>query len=109
MSQSLSSHSESSTSISLIKRARLQDQRAWERLTTLYTPIVYGWLRSAHLSEEDAADVVQEVFRSVAGSIETFGRDGKTDQIPRLVMGHHEEPFDRPFPAAAIAATSGRR
>jgi len=36
-----------STSKSLIQRARQQDPEAWRRLSRLYVPVVYGWARQA--------------------------------------------------------------
>lgn len=61
------------TSASLLNRVRQQDQEAWERLVKIYTPLVFHWCRrESRLSQEDAADVMQEVFRSVASSIAQF-------------------------------------
>ena len=65
-----------STSRSLIQRAQQQDPAAWERLSALYVPIVYGWARQAGLQANDAADVGQEVFRTVARRIGDYRRDG---------------------------------
>ncbi|HUG68012.1 MAG TPA: sigma-70 family RNA polymerase sigma factor [Pirellulaceae bacterium] len=69
------SESSSSTSPSLIQRARAQDPEAWRRLSRLYTPLVYGWARQSGLSASDAADIVQEVFRSVVTNIDRFRHD----------------------------------
>jgi len=60
------------TSPSLIIRARKLDKSAWERLSRLYTPLVWQWTRKAQLQNYDAADVVQEVFHAVAKSISKF-------------------------------------
>lgn len=60
------------TSTSLIQRAKSFDKTAWERLSTIYTPLVYSWARWAKLQEHDAADVVQEVFQAVAKGICKF-------------------------------------
>lgn len=65
-----------STSASLLERVRRLDGDAWERLCALYSPVVYGWCRRAGLQESDAADVVQNVFRSVLRGIGDFR--GKT-------------------------------
>lgn len=62
----------SSTSSSLIARLRAQDRDAWSRLAQLYGPLVYGWCRRRGLQDNDAADVVQEVFRAVAANIKSF-------------------------------------
>ena len=64
--------SNSATSPSLIVRAQALDDAAWDRLSRLYTPLVYAWARSQNLQENDAADVVQEVFQAVAKSISRF-------------------------------------
>ena len=64
--------STSSTSDSLIQRARDLEPEAWRRLSRLYNPLVYRWCRKAGLQDEDAADVMQEVFHRVAGGIDRF-------------------------------------
>lgn len=61
-----------STSSSLIRRVAAHDPEAWQRLAKLYGPLVYRWARVAGLQESDAADIVQEVFRSVSQSIQSF-------------------------------------
>ena len=65
-----------STSSSLLARVRSQDQAAWERLATIFGPLVYQWCRQCDLQPDDAADVDQEVFRSLVSSIGTFQHDG---------------------------------
>jgi len=69
------SQTSSSTSPSLLQRARDRDPEAWSRLAKLYSPLVYRWARQGGLQSTDAADVVQEVFRSVAGKIDSFRTD----------------------------------
>jgi RNA polymerase sigma-70 factor (ECF subfamily) len=66
--------STNSTSLSLLGRVRLHDSAAWQRFATIYTPLVYGWARRSGLQSADAADVVQEAFRTVAGKLGDFGR-----------------------------------
>ncbi len=60
------------TSPSLINRVRRFESDAWIRLSALYGPMVYGWCRRAGLQSNDAADAVQEVFRSVFQGIGQF-------------------------------------
>jgi RNA polymerase sigma-70 factor (ECF subfamily) len=51
---------------------RLRDPRdgaAWQEFVDLYAPLVYGWARHKGLQDADAADVTQEVFRSMAGAV----------------------------------------
>jgi RNA polymerase sigma-70 factor (ECF subfamily) len=64
-----------STSSSLIEQVRARHADAWARLARLYTPLVYRWARQRGLQDADAADVVQEVFRSVATRINSFRQD----------------------------------
>ena len=72
----------SATPSSLLDRLRSPgDGPAWERLLALYGPTVEGWCRRAGLSAEDAADVCQEVFRSVVRGITAFRRDRPGDSF----------------------------
>jgi RNA polymerase sigma-70 factor (ECF subfamily) len=54
-----------STASQLLAQVKANEGPAWQRLAALYTPLVYSWARRAGLQTEDAADVVQEVFRAV--------------------------------------------
>jgi RNA polymerase sigma-70 factor (ECF subfamily) len=47
----------------------------------LYTPLVYGWCRQSHLTREDAADVIQEVFRAVHVGLPSFRHDRPGDSF----------------------------
>jgi RNA polymerase sigma-70 factor (ECF subfamily) len=68
-----------SVSPSLLVRLRANEPAAWERLTALFGPTVYGWCRRAGLRAEDAADVGQEVFRAVARTLARFHRERPGD------------------------------
>ncbi|MCI0704676.1 MAG: sigma-70 family RNA polymerase sigma factor [Planctomycetia bacterium] len=63
------------TSRGLLQRAREHDPGAWERMVALYAPLVLYWCRQWGLGEDDAADVFQDVFQSVAAHIAGFRRD----------------------------------
>ena len=63
------------TSLSLLDRVRSKDQAAWERLVSLYAPLVEWWCRQYQLQDADTADVRQKVFMAVAGRIDEFRRD----------------------------------
>ncbi len=67
-----------STSASLIARVKRREPDAWRKMADVYTPLVYGWARRGGLSDADAADVVQEVFRSVFRHATDFG--GQNEQ-----------------------------
>src|SRR6185369_9242571 len=51
------------------------DPAAWSRLVTLYAPLVAYWCRQSNVAENDVADVIQDVFRSVASNIAKFRSD----------------------------------
>jgi RNA polymerase sigma-70 factor (ECF subfamily) len=59
----------------LLIRVQGSEPAAWERLVSLYSPLVYRWCRQAGLQAADAADVGQEVFGAVARKITEFRRD----------------------------------
>jgi RNA polymerase sigma-70 factor (ECF subfamily) len=67
------------TSLSLIELARRRDPVAWQRLCRIYAPLVYSWTRRRGVSQDDAADLVQEVFRIVSTHLERFRHDRPGD------------------------------
>jgi RNA polymerase sigma-70 factor (ECF subfamily) len=79
MADRVQTQSSESTSRSLLRRARERDAAAWEKLTAVYSPLVYEWCRRAGVRINDAADVVQEVFRSVATGLSGFRKDRPGD------------------------------
>lgn len=64
-----------STSRSLITGVRGDNPAAWNRLISLYAPLVAYWCRQGAVAEHDIADVLQDVFRSVAAHIGRFRDD----------------------------------
>lgn len=62
----------SATSPSLIRRVANRDPEAWRRFTRLYGPLVFHWCRQQGLSEHDSADVMQDVFVSVARAVAAY-------------------------------------
>ncbi len=63
-----------STSSGLLERVKRGESEAWRRLADLYGPLIYRWSRKAGLASEDAADVVQEVLRTVSLRLAEFNR-----------------------------------
>jgi RNA polymerase sigma-70 factor (ECF subfamily) len=52
---------------SLLVRLRdARDELAWSQFVDIYAPLVYGFARKHGLQDADAADLTQEVLRSVA-------------------------------------------
>src|SRR5262245_14788735 len=57
------------TRASLLVRIRDgKDQEAWQQFVQLYAPVVYGFARKRGLQDADAADIMQDVLRKVAGA-----------------------------------------
>ena len=51
---------------------RLRDgtsPEAWHEFVKLYSPLVYGFARNRGLQDADAADLMQDVLRSVSGAV----------------------------------------
>lgn len=68
-----------SSSTSLLRRVKVEDSEAWQRLVALYGPLVYSWCRHFGVKADDAADVLQEVFCGVHTGIATFRHDRPGD------------------------------
>ncbi len=65
-----------STSFTLLQRVRHRDdQAAWERFVLLYTPLLFRWAQRAGLAEQDAIDMVQDVFANLLVELPRFEFD----------------------------------
>lgn len=61
------------TPVSLLERLRRPDeQAAWDRFVELYTPLIYHWASSLGLQDQDAADLVQDVFVTLVRKMPEF-------------------------------------
>jgi RNA polymerase sigma factor (sigma-70 family) len=61
---------------SLLVRLRdPRDGQAWELFVRLYAPLIYGLARRRGLQDADAADLTQEVLRTVANALPDFEYD----------------------------------
>ncbi len=69
------SHDDLATSRSLIAQVQSKDPVAWERLVSLYSPLVYYWCQKMNLPGQDVPDVFQEVFQSVLRKISDFKKN----------------------------------
>jgi RNA polymerase sigma-70 factor (ECF subfamily) len=64
------------TPASLLERLRDEfDPDAWSRFVALYTPLIYAWGRRVGLQDQDAADLVQDVFATLIQVLPTFEYD----------------------------------
>ena len=67
--------SNDSTSSSLLRRAIAREPDAWERIVTVYSPLVRHWCRQAGVQAHDIQDVSQEVFATVSSNLGRFQSD----------------------------------
>ncbi len=64
------------TPASLLDRLRNSfDADAWAHFVALYTPLIYSWGRRVGLQDQDAVDLVQEVFATLIQVLPTFTYD----------------------------------
>ena len=68
----LSGSPASDSGATLLARVQGRQPEAWRRLVDLYGPLIYRWCRWAGLQPDDAGDVAQQVFASVAKSVGDF-------------------------------------
>ncbi len=62
----------SATRLSLISRIRVGDAQAWKEMVDLYSPLVAFWCRRSGVPNSDVNDLLQDVFFSVARSIDQY-------------------------------------
>ena len=65
-------HDSLNTHLSLIERVSKSDDEAWSQFVDLYAPLIFGWCRKSSLSEEDSADVTQDVFARLQIAIQKY-------------------------------------
>lgn len=68
----ISVYMDSGTSTGLLQRAILREADAWNKLVSLYGPLVYWWCRRWGLQPCDALNVGQEVFMRVFEGLPAF-------------------------------------
>ncbi|MEZ6139504.1 MAG: sigma-70 family RNA polymerase sigma factor [Zavarzinella sp.] len=59
----------------LLRLRNPADNRAWDEFVEIYSTIIYSFARKRGLQDADAADVMQEVMRSVARSVGQLNYD----------------------------------
>jgi RNA polymerase sigma-70 factor (ECF subfamily) len=60
----------------LLERLRgAHDEAAWNWFVEIYTPLLFFWARRCGENEDDAADLVQEVFVTLVQTLPTFEYD----------------------------------
>ena len=64
------------TRVTLLARLKSgRDDVAWGEFVQLYAPVIYGFARKRGLQDSDAADLMQEVLRSVARNADRMEYD----------------------------------
>jgi RNA polymerase sigma-70 factor, ECF subfamily len=103
------------TSLTLLQRAQARQPDAWTQLVDLYAPLVLHWCRRGGLHGDNADDVFQEVFGSLAEHLADFRRDRPGDSFRgwlrtitrNKILDHFRR--DQRQPAAAGGSDSQRR
>lgn len=93
-----------STSLTLLERARQNEEEAWKILVELYAPLVYQRCRKTwKLSAPDSENVGQEVFGAVARKLVDFQRvrTGSFRKWLRTIVDNKCKDFFRKEPNAA--------
>ena len=67
------------TSLSLLHRLQVSpESESWDRLVTLYAPLIRTWLRKYDVQDSDADDLTQEVLLAVSKDLGKFEHGGQT-------------------------------
>lgn len=64
------------TNPSLLYRATAGDEGAWQRIVTLYQPLIHAWLQRHSVHSQEAADIAQEVMAVVVRDLPKFSHAG---------------------------------
>ena len=67
----------------LVRLSDGQDSEAWNQFIEIYSPWIYRHMRRSGLQEADAADVTQDVLRSVVRSVGGFDHNRRTGSFRR--------------------------
>lgn len=62
---------------SLLLRAQTGDPASWERLVTLYQPLIRHWLSRQSISRQDADDLTQDVLVILTRELSKFQHAGR--------------------------------
>src|SRR5262245_52503939 len=92
-----------STSASLLERLRQPaEQGGWDRFIELYTPLLFYWARRLGLQDQDAADLVQDVFTTLVKKLPEFQYDackGFRNWLRTLLVNRWRDHCRRRVPA----------
>jgi RNA polymerase sigma-70 factor (ECF subfamily) len=93
------------TSASLLDQARDRCAGAWDRLVSLYTPLLHSWLTAAGLQPADRDDLTQRLLAVLVERLSTFEHNGRPGAFRAWLRGVtvnllHEHWRDRPAPGS---------
>lgn len=88
----------------LLSGARARNAEAWGQILAIFNPKITRWMCRANVAEADQPDLIQEVWRSVLGSIQNFRREAEGDTFggwlrritQRRVADYFEEKSGQP-------------
>ena len=67
------------TSLSLLDRIRESpDSESWDRLVSLYTPLLRRWVRKYQIQESDVDDIIQDVLSALMNDLPKFQHNRRT-------------------------------
>jgi len=79
-----------------------EDDASWTEFAEIYTPLLYGYCKERGIQQADAADIVQDVMRSVALAMRRFEYDPKIGKFKgwlftavRHAIGRHFKNLNR--------------
>jgi RNA polymerase sigma-70 factor (ECF subfamily) len=76
------------TSTGLLRGARdCSNSDAWQRLVSLYEPLLHGWLRRQGVQHADAEELVAETLATVAHSLPNFQHNGHAGAFRSWLRG----------------------
>jgi RNA polymerase sigma-70 factor (ECF subfamily) len=75
------------TSASLLDQARGGGAAAWQRLVTLYTPLLHAWLAGAGLQPADRDDLTQRVLEILVRQLPAFDHNGRPGAFRAWLRG----------------------
>jgi RNA polymerase sigma-70 factor (ECF subfamily) len=75
------------TSASLLDQARDCQPAAWQRLVSLYTPLLHSWLTAAGLQPADRDDLTQRVLEVLVRQLSAFEHNGRPGAFRAWLRG----------------------
>ena len=75
------------TSASLLEQARDRRPEAWQRLVSLYTPLLHAWLTAAGLQPADRDDLSQRLLEILVRQLPEFEHNGRPGAFRTWLRG----------------------